>query len=42
MKRWNFTSLLPKVASIEIGSLYPHVSIDSNSVGVWIPMVNGA
>jgi hypothetical protein len=22
--------------------LCPHVSIDSNSVGVWIPMVNGA
>jgi hypothetical protein len=42
MKRWNFTSLQPKVASIEIGSLCPHVSIDSNSVGVWIPMVNGA
>jgi hypothetical protein len=42
MKRWNFTSLPPKVASIEIASLCPHVSIDSNVVGVWMPMVNGA
>jgi hypothetical protein len=42
MKRWNFKSLLPKVASIEIASLCPHVRIDSNWVGVSIPMVNGA
>jgi len=41
MKRWNFTSLLPKVTSIEIASLCPHVNIDSNWVGVCIPMMNG-
>jgi hypothetical protein len=41
MKRWNFKSLLSKVACIEIASLCPYVSIDSNWVGVWIPMVNG-
>jgi len=42
MKKWNFTSLAPKVASIEIVSFCPHVSIDFNWVGVWIPKVNGA
>jgi hypothetical protein len=42
MKTWNFTSLVPKVASIEISSLCSHVSIDLNWAGLWIPMVNGA
>jgi hypothetical protein len=40
MKRWNFTSLMPKVKSIQIALLCPHVSINSNWAmvnGVWIP-----
>jgi hypothetical protein len=42
MKRWNFTSLMPKVTSIQIASFCPHVNINSDWVDVWIPMVNGA
>ncbi len=38
---WNFTWLVPNVASIKITPLWPHKIIDCNCMGVWIPIVNG-
>ncbi len=42
MNRWSFTSLVPKVMSIEIALLHLSVNIDSNWTNVRIWMVNGA
>ncbi len=41
MNKWNFMSLVPNVASIEITPLWPHENIDWHWISVWMPMVNG-
>jgi hypothetical protein len=41
MNKWNFMSLVPNVAYIEITPLWPHENIDWHWIFVWMLMVNG-
>jgi hypothetical protein len=40
VNKWNFTSFVLKVASIEIASLSPNQTMAYNWDGVYIPIVN--
>ncbi len=42
MNKWNFMSLVPNVACIEITPSWPHENIDWHWIGIWMPIVNGA
>ncbi len=41
VNKWNFTSLMPKVAFIEIAPLSPNETMACSWYGVCIPIVNG-
>ncbi len=41
VNKWNFTSLVPKVASVEIVPWSSNETVDCNCVRIWIPIVNG-
>ncbi len=40
VNKWNFTSFMPKVASIEIAPLSPNQTTTYNWNGIYIPIVN--
>jgi hypothetical protein len=41
VNKWNFTSLVPNVTSIEIAPRSLNETMDYNCVGIWIPIMNG-